>query len=132
MERVNPNLLMVAGLVLLAGLGVLLVRSRGAGAVASGAAGAVVSAVDGLLSGTVVSIGKIFGLPETNSSRCAAAKAAGRWFDASLVCSVPDLFSPGNMSDVNSGFSSTADALTSPGWYAVDPELSQISSIQGA
>jgi hypothetical protein len=75
------------GLVLggLAIVGVLLLQRYGKGlgkAVGEGAVGLV----DGVVSGTVTSAGKVLGIPETDRARCDAAIKAGDGWAASLYC----------------------------------------------
>lgn len=54
--------------------------------VASGA----VDLADGVFSGTVKGVGEVFGIPNTNPDRCAAAKAAGNTWEASFACPAGD------------------------------------------
>ena len=52
----------------------------------AGAAAGVVGAVADAASGTVIGIGKVFGIPETSESECDAAIREGRTWDASFAC----------------------------------------------
>ena len=52
--------------------------------------GAVVDMADGVIGGTVVGVGQIFGIPATNQTLCERAKAEGRTWDASFDCPAGD------------------------------------------
>lgn len=56
-------------------------------------AGAIVGAVDETIATGVKGIGSVFGIPDTNLSKCAADKAAGRTWDASFSCPAGDWLS---------------------------------------
>jgi hypothetical protein len=60
--------------------------ARGPAGAAKEVAGAVVGLVDGLIAGTVIGIGKMIGIPETEQSACMRAKAAGDKLAASAAC----------------------------------------------
>lgn len=51
---------------------------------------AVVKTVDGAIAGTVKTVGKAVGIPDTDLKRCTAAKAAGNKTDASKYCTAGD------------------------------------------
>lgn len=70
------------------GLLLLLAKSKAptVGGVASGLASGAVEAVNGAFVGGVKSIGEVFGIPDTNASRCEQDIAAGRTWDASFSC----------------------------------------------
>lgn len=82
---------MTIALAAIAGAGVLYILKKKAegltvaGAAAS-AAGAAIDAADGAIYGTVTTIGTGFGLPLTDETKCAKAKAEGDTFGASLYC----------------------------------------------
>lgn len=48
--------------------------------------GAAVDLVDGAVSGAVVGVGQIVGIPETNETECQRAISEGRTWDASFAC----------------------------------------------
>lgn len=83
LDKINPNTLLIgAGL-----LAVAYLVWRGPGKVAGDA---------------VEAIGSAFGIPETNTERCAQAKASGSLWDQSFYCTAPDflgslLTQPGNV-----------------------------------
>lgn len=79
----------VAGLAV--GAAVLWVMSKG-GAKEAGEAigGALVDATDGVLKGTVTSVGQLAGIPATSMTECEKAKAEGRTLDASFACPATD------------------------------------------
>lgn len=52
--------------------------------------GAVVDMADGVVSGVVVGAGELVGIPATNQTECARAKAEGRTWDASFACPAGD------------------------------------------
>lgn len=60
--------------------------SRHSRAIAAGAAGAVIDAADGILTGTVVTIGEKLGVPETSVRTCEAAMQNGQKMAASQYC----------------------------------------------
>jgi hypothetical protein len=71
LDNINPSTLLIgAGL-----LAVAYLVWRGPGKVAADA---------------VESIGSAFGIPETNTERCAQAKASGSLWDQSFYCTAPD------------------------------------------
>lgn len=53
-------------------------------------ASAAVGAVGDLASGTVVGLGTVVGIPETDQTRCIRAKANGETFEASKYCAAGD------------------------------------------
>lgn len=57
---------------------------------ASAGVGAAVDAVNGVVSGTVVGIGKTVGIPPTDPSECAKCMAAGDVWGASFACPAAD------------------------------------------
>lgn len=54
--------------------------------------GAAVDLADGLVSGTVTTIGQAVGIPKTEVNRCEAAKAANNLWEVSRYCGVIDYF----------------------------------------
>jgi hypothetical protein len=60
--------------------------SSGAAGVGQGIGGALVSGANGLIEGAVTGAGAIVGIPRTDPNKCAADRAAGRWWDASYSC----------------------------------------------
>lgn len=58
--------------------------------ISSGIVGGAVGAVGGAATGIVESIGGVVGIPETNTDKCAAAKAAGDTWGASFACPAGD------------------------------------------
>lgn len=70
---------LVGGVVL---LGVLYLWARGAKGVGQDVGGAAV----GVASGVVKGVGSIFGVPDTNADKCAAARAAGDLAGVSFYC----------------------------------------------
>lgn len=75
----------IAGGVVLVVAGAYVI-ARGPAGAAKDAAGAVVGVVDGLIAGTVIGVGKMLGIPETEQSACIRAKAAGDRLAASKAC----------------------------------------------
>lgn len=69
-------------------IGALLWASRTGGAASTGAAvgSGAVNLVDGVLSGTVNTIGATVGIPATSQTECEKAMAEGRTWDASFAC----------------------------------------------
>lgn len=86
---VNEKTLFVAGGLLL-GAVVAWVASKGPAEVGAAFGGAVVSAADGAASGTVKGVGSLFGIPDTDATRCKAAQEAGNAWDASKYCPAAD------------------------------------------
>lgn len=86
---VNEKTLFIAGGLLL-GAVVAWVSFKGPAEIGAAFGGAVVSAADGAASGTVKGIGSLFGIPDTDATRCKAARAAGSAWDASKYCPAVD------------------------------------------
>lgn len=63
---------------------------RGASKAGQDLGGAVVGAANGAIGGAVEAVGGVFGLPATDPTRCAQAKAAGSLWETSLYCSGAD------------------------------------------
>jgi len=83
MKNINP-LYLAAGVAIIAA--VLYVKKNGVQGVTYNLAGAAVDAVNGVISGTVVGVGKVVGIPETNVSQCDKDRRAGSKWDASFSC----------------------------------------------
>jgi hypothetical protein len=49
-----------------------------------------VDLADGVVSGSVTGLGGLLGIPDTNRTECARAKAEGRTWDASFLCPAKD------------------------------------------
>jgi hypothetical protein len=65
-------------------------RKGNAEAVGTAVGGAAVDMVNGVVSGTVNTIGEGVGIPRTNLTECEKAKAEGRTWDASFACPAGD------------------------------------------
>lgn len=59
----------------------------------AGAAAAVVGVAGDAAVGAVKGVGSLFGIPDTDTTRCAAAKASGSAWDVSLYCPASDFLS---------------------------------------
>lgn len=79
---------LIAGGAVLAAL--VWAASRGAKQTGYEIGGAAIDLADGVISGSVVGIGELFGIPKTNMSECERAKAEGRTWDASFACPAVD------------------------------------------
>lgn len=55
--------------------------------------GAAFDVVDGVVEGSVVSIGQTVGIPPTDANRCASAMAQGKTWQASFDCPAKDFIS---------------------------------------
>jgi hypothetical protein len=86
-KGVPPLYLAAAGL---AAVAWLYVASKGTKQAGQAVGGAAVNLVDGVVSGTVVGTGELFGLPATNLTACERAKLEGRTWDASFACPAKD------------------------------------------
>lgn len=84
----SPVLLAAGALVALAAY----VALRGPRAAGEDVGGAAVDVVGGAATGAVVRFGEWIGIPPTDATACARARAEGRTFDASLACPAPDFF----------------------------------------
>lgn len=76
-----------AGLILLALAYIAIKGPKGAG---EQVGGAVVDFATGALSGGVVGVGDVVGVPRTNETECDCAKREGRTWDASFACPAGD------------------------------------------
>ena len=88
----TQHLYLVAGGVVTAALVWAVTRASSTSASNAGQyiGGAVVDMADGVIGGTVVGVGQIFGIPATNLTKCERAKAEGRTWDASFDCPAGD------------------------------------------
>lgn len=86
-----PRIYLMAGGVVAAAL--VVVYLRGPKSVGADLGGAAVDLADGVITGTVTGIGERVGIPKTDASACAAAKAAGSTWDASFACPAGDFLS---------------------------------------
>lgn len=87
MKAPQPLYVLAAGAVALA---LLYVAKTGAKEAGQAVGSAAVNLVDGVVSGTVVGAGELFGLPATNLTECERAKLEGRTWDASFACPAKD------------------------------------------
>lgn len=69
-----------------------LIAYKGMNASAAAVGAAAVGAVGGAATGAVIGIGSLFGVPETDATKCQAARTAGNALDASLYCPLADFF----------------------------------------
>lgn len=81
MATVRPEILLIAGAAVIAGL---LLVGKNAGAVGSGLGSAAVDMVDGVVSGAVIAIGEKVGVPRTSLEQGRADLANGNLWDASF------------------------------------------------
>lgn len=65
-------------------------RQGNAQAIGEAVGGAAVNMVDGVLSGTVNTVGEAVGIPRTSMTECERAKLEGRTWDASFACPAGD------------------------------------------
>ena len=79
---------MIVGAAVLAVIAiVVMVKKKGAAAgVGAAIGGAAVDLANGAVSGVAFSLGDIFGVPRTDESKCAQARAAGDTWAASQYC----------------------------------------------
>lgn len=89
--RLDPSvsLALVAGLALVA----FVAWKGGVGKAAAAAGAAVVDAADGVIGEAGNTAGDILGIPRTEKTACAAAKAAGNTLDASFACPASEFLS---------------------------------------
>ncbi len=81
--------LMYAGLAVLAAVvGLYVVKNAKTAGTAVGSA--AVDFTDGVLSGAVLGVGEVVGVPVTNLTECERAKIEGRTWDASFACPAGD------------------------------------------
>lgn len=89
MLRPSVPVMLAAGLV---GAAALFVASRGARETGAAIGGAAVDLVDGVVSGGVLAVGDMVGVPRTEPTKCEAAKAAGDLWAVSWACPAADYF----------------------------------------
>lgn len=68
------------------GAALIYTATRGAKGAGQAIGGAVVDLADGVVTGTVKGVGGVLGIPDTDATKCAAAKAAGNTWEASFYC----------------------------------------------
>lgn len=88
MKITTPYL--IAGGAVLAALVWAMTRQGGAGGLGAAIGGAAVDIVDGAVSGAVVGIGEVVGIPATNKTQCQRDKEAGNTWAASFSCPAKD------------------------------------------
>lgn len=80
--KINPLYFIGGGVLLF-----MAMAATGTGkAVGQTIGGGAVDLVDGVVAGTVMGTGELFGVPSTNMTECQKAVAEGRTWDASFVC----------------------------------------------
>lgn len=89
MVKLSAPVMLAAGLV---GAVVLFVASKGARETGLAIGGAAVDLADGVLSGGVMAVGDLVGVPRTEPTACEAAKASGSLWDVSFACPAADYF----------------------------------------
>lgn len=65
-------------------------RSGGVGGLGKSLGAGAVDLADGVVTGTVTTIGEAVGIPKTNLTECERAKLEGRTWDASFACPAGD------------------------------------------
>lgn len=90
--KINDNLLIYGAL---AGLGLVLATYVGTHAKQAGQAvgSAAVDLANGVITGSVISIGEAVNVPPTSQTACEKAKADGNTWDASFACPAGDFLS---------------------------------------
>lgn len=68
-------------------------RQGSAGNVGEAIGSAAVDLADGVIGGTVTTIGQAVGIPKTNMTECERAKLEGRTWEASFACPAGDFIS---------------------------------------
>lgn len=81
--KISTPILIALGVV---GVAALVVAGKGAKATGEAIGGAVVDMADGALSGVVLGVGDLVGVPRTDETECERAKREGRTWDASFAC----------------------------------------------
>lgn len=90
LPQLPPTWLVAAAVV---GGALLYVRINGAQKTGQSIGAGAVNLVDGAVTGVVTGIGERVGIPQTNTDKCAAAKAAGDSWGASFACPASDFLS---------------------------------------
>lgn len=80
----------IAGGAVLAALVWAMTRPGGAAGLGSSLGGAAVDFVDGTVSGVVIGIGEVVGIPATNKTQCELDREAGNTWAASFSCPAKD------------------------------------------
>lgn len=88
MAAFTDKQLLIGGAVI-AGMGVAWYAARGAQGMGADIGSAAVKVVDGVASGVVKGVGGLFGLPDTDPVKGAAAVASGDWLGASVYLPAP-------------------------------------------
>lgn len=86
-----PSVYLIGGVAV--GAALLWAWSKGARGTGEALASAAVDMVDGAVSQTVYTVSDGLGIPRTDPSKCAQAKAAGRTLDASFYCPAGEFLS---------------------------------------
>lgn len=92
MTKNLPNLYLVAALAAVAALAWTMQKGN-AEKLGEAAGGAVVDMSTGLLAGAALGVGDALGVPRTDATECARAKAAGRTWQAGLKCPAGEFLS---------------------------------------
>lgn len=87
MMKITTPYLIAGGAVAAA---LLWASSKGAKETGAAIGTAAVDLANGVVSGAVVGVGQVVGVPPTNQSACERAKAEGRTWDASFDCAAGD------------------------------------------
>ena len=82
-KEINPMYILAA--IALAGA-FYYVKKNGVQGITYNLAGAAVDAVNGVVTGTVVGLGQVVGIPATNMTQCQKDMANGNKWDASFSC----------------------------------------------
>lgn len=80
----------IAGGAVLAALVWAMTRPGGAAGLGTSLGGAAVDFVDGTVSGVVIGIGEVVGIPATNKTQCQLDREAGNTWAASFSCPAKD------------------------------------------
>jgi len=86
--RLQTGVLLIAGVAVIAAVSYVAIKGVKNVGVAVG--GGAVDLVDGIVSGSVETIGEKIGIPKTNMTECQKAQAEGRTLDASFACPAVD------------------------------------------
>lgn len=82
-KEINPIYLIAGAAALVA---FLYLKKNGVQGITYNLAGAAVDAVNGIVTGTVVGLGQVVGIPATNMTQCQKDMANGNKWDASFSC----------------------------------------------
>ena len=86
-----PTVYLIAGGVVAAAI--VWAMSKGAKGTGQAIGSGAVDLVEGVVEGSVKSIGEAVGIPDTNMTECQRAMAEGRTWDASFACPAKDFLS---------------------------------------